>query len=612
MNCRVQIEGKDCSPLIAAVKANSPEIAHQLVMKGADINGKALVETYTERLEYTALFAATQAGNTSIMYRLLELGADINEVSIRQTDSSRYALTPLAEAARLKMTEAFKLLLFWDTSYSSGLKQAIMIDKTDSRTSAAYQTLLDSVRKGTQANLAQVIKNGAGVNALSFEGTPLSVAASCSQSHKVRLLLDQGADVHLASLFLSRSGQQKTANLLVKTVYGSTPASQTNVRTSFIRHYYKVVNMCQSSRSNQLKEFKTHYQNYRQAWSSGIRVMDQICGGTAPEGPDRLLETLAFLTVSRAVTETSAGDAGDIYLIDKFDSDLPRWQMIFTEDGDLAQYREAVLSLWGVNLSQKYFLDLDYDDAETLGRFKGIISRLIEGARGPLDLDSFSPNNFQESFERWRQHRREPAMPVSHSIPIGIPSPCELASKAGGLPPPLQRSEGARTVACQPKMDREEILQATAWLYPKQDKSAAVYFFDVTGVVAKDLIRGVIFSIVFVFIHGMLPNVRLESADEAEELTWCTGLQSLPKLHVVRGFETLERFAILLKLLGLLRSLESISSRGMRVGAPAISVYSYSEDRALDFPQPSREAGPRGQPCNQWYGFLGCDVGTWM
>lgn len=506
-NCQIKVEGKTCSPLIAAIEANMDEetqdkIVSHLVLKGADINGKGFIETTTERLKYTALFAAARAGNIYMMQRLLELGADINGLSTREMGLYRSTITPLNEAARLEMTEAFKLLLFWDTSYSSGLKKVEMTTDKDSPITSVH-TLLDIMKKGSQSSLVQLIKDGVDINTLSFQGTPLSVAASNNQPHKVKLLLNQGADVHLASLYLSRSGQLNAAKMLVKTAYGSASGSRANVHTKFTQHYQRLVDMSQSSQSIQLRAFKHHCQNYHQAWYIGIRLMDRICCGKAPDGPARLPETLAFLAVARAVAESSAGDTGDISLIDKFDSDLLRWQMIFPEGADLAQYREAVLSLWGVDLSGKFFLDLDYDDTETLGRFKGIISRIIDGARGPLDLDSSPSNGLSESYARWRQRRREPSnMPISHSIPIGIPSPHGRPIEEGGLfPSATQTSHDAGAVACQPKMDREEILQATKWVSARRDKSVAVFFFDVTGV-ANDLIRGVIFSIVFVFIHG--------------------------------------------------------------------------------------------------------------
>jgi hypothetical protein len=70
--------------------------------------------------------------------------------------------------------------------------------------------------------------------------------------------------------------------------------------------------------------------------------MEQICRGSVPKGPKHITETLAFLAVGRAVAEASAGYSGEVMLIDKFDGDLLRWQMLFPDNQDLELYREAV------------------------------------------------------------------------------------------------------------------------------------------------------------------------------------------------------------------------------------------------------------------------------
>lgn len=87
-----------------------------------------------------------------------------------------------------------------------------------------------------------------------------------------------------------------------------------------------------------------------------------------------------------------------------------------------------------------------------------------------------------------------------------------------------------------------------------------------------------------------------------------TGLKSLPKLYVKRGFEIVERFVILLKFLGFLKSLETISSGSTRVRATGNSI----DDRDMGIPQLGLEAGSGGEPCNQWYSLFGCDTGSWI
>ena len=604
---RVTIQDQIYTPLIAAVEANQQEIVRHLVRKGADIEEKCLSKTDTERLEYTALFAATRMGNISMMQLLLELRASINEVSTREEQLHRHAITPLQEAIRLKDRDAFWLLLLWDTSYSTGLKQARMAGDGGPSLSEATM-LLDMVKTGNQSRLEDIIKIGADVNAVSFEGSPLSVAASFNQAHKIKLLLKYGADVHLASLYLSRTNQNSAAKLLVKTADGGIQGVR-NVRNKFIRQYGRLVNISQSSPTSQLRAFKRECPTYQQGWTTGIRVMDNICCGKVPNGPNRLSDTLAFLIVARAVAETSAGDTGDINLIDKFDSDLLRWQMVFPEADCVAHYREAVRSLWSVELSGKFFLDLDFDDTETLGSFQGIIARIIDGVRGPLELDKEQSTGLNETYERWRKHRREPTKLHPQSVPASVPLPDEqvIERSSPSRPCSATRIENVTSsIGGMPEMTREQILQSTEWLTSRRVEPVKIYFFDMTGV-ASNLVRGVIFSIVFVFIHG---NSLLQHCSwilGANMLP--AGLKSLPRLHVTRGFGIVERFSILVQFLGFLETLENITSGLTAPSATQTTIRDEATPTCLR--QDNPQAGPLGKPCDQWYSLLGNNDWAW-
>lgn len=535
-NSHVEILGETYTPLTGAVEANQQEIVRQLIIRGADLNGKCTVQIGARgRGQYTALFMATRKANTSMVQLLLELGADLNETSTLTWLGESKVYTPLQCAMAERHRDTFQLLLLWDTSYSTGLKKAKMIY---GESFLEANSFLDRVKKGGLSDLEDMIRCGRDINRLTFEGTPLSAAASFSQPHKIRLLLNHGADVHLAALYLSRTGQHNAAKLLVKAAYSSTSGPH-NVRTKFVQQYEQLVAISQSSQSTNLRAFGRNCQNYRQAWATGIRVMNRICGGKTPDGPKRLSETLAFLTVARAVTETSAGDTGDINLIDRFDNDLLRWQMVFPEGDNLSQYREAVHALWSVDLSGKFFLDLDFDDTETLGLFKGIISRLIDGARRPLELDKDASSGLNEAYSRWRKHRREPPMSGSHLSSPGR-SMSLNCSRNGEMRTSFsfdRTSNDTDDMACQPRMSREQILQATDWLSCKKTaQPVKIYFIDITGV-ASDLVRGVIFSIVFVFIHGNYPIQSLRVTRTANQV-WPS--QDLIHLQIYMSQEDLE------------------------------------------------------------------------
>ncbi|KAH6643386.1 hypothetical protein BKA67DRAFT_665200 [Truncatella angustata] len=494
-NCQVRTDNKTYSPLIAAIESSNETVVRHLVFKGANLNDKAAVVAEGETLLYTALLAATRTNQCSIINFLLERGADINELSTSETATARRTFTAMSEAARLELMDAFKLLLLWDTSYSAGLKQTGMISNSDPESKEVKQ-LFDAVKSGSSSSLIRIMGSIRDPNILTFEGTPLSLAAQCNQPHKIKILLEHGADVQLASLYLSRSGQQKIAKVLVKTVYGSQ-----NVRTKFVRQYERLVSLSQSSRQNNLKSFKRHCYNYRQAWSVGLEVMEDICRGKAPDGPDCLHKTLALLAVARAVAETSVGDNGDIRLLDKFDTDLLRWQLLFPNEEDLAPYRFTVRELWKVDLSEKLFLDLDFDDSDTLGRFNGLISRLLDGARRPLDLDKSHSNGLNESFSRWKLNRSGADGLNPHSAPMHVAEGNQRREDAGYHLRLETMTRNIVPVTCDKKMSREQILKTTRWLNPSSGLTSSICFFDFTTV-AEDLLRGVIFSIVFVFIHG--------------------------------------------------------------------------------------------------------------
>lgn len=508
-NCLIHVANRTCSPLIAAVEAGFGNIARLLILKGADISLKTSrdIGLGMGNLEYNALFAATMADNIPMIKLLLELGADIHEPSVRNAGSKRSYTTPLSVAAELDLAEAFRFLLLWDTAYLDGLKQCNMIGDS-SLQAKQLNTLFQSIKYGTASDLALLLSNGGDVNAVTYQGTALSIAAAYNQPHKIKMLLDHGADVQLAALYLSRSNRQQAAKALVKSVYGSSSGPQ-NVRARFMWQYRHLVDRLESSDSTQLRGFKKHCQNYRQAWSTGIQVMERICRGITPSGPNHLTETLAFLAVGRAVTECSAGDTGEISLIDKFDGDLLRWQLLFPDSKDRESYHEALYKVWRVDLRHQVFLDLDFDDMETLGQFTGLISRLISGAQKSLGLDSFHPSTgLEESLSRWRQRPQEPV----------VQDACASSSKEYPEENPWSylphqystesRSKDIVPATTQSTISREQILQATEWLAPVNNGSVSACFVGVTGI-AGDLMRGVIFSIVFAFIHGKMHRLPL-------------------------------------------------------------------------------------------------------
>lgn len=493
-NCLMSVDGRLCTPLIAAIENGQKKVAHLLAFRGANLEDKATFESEGEILRYTALWAATRTKQQSIVQFLLERGADINGLCTIQSTGSPRRFTCMSEAARMGLSDMFQLLLMWDTSYAEGLKHTRFVNTMDPEAEDVKQ-FFEAIRMGSLSSFIEALRNISNSNVLTTEGTPLSMAAQYNQPHKIKILLEHGADVQLASLYLSRSGQQQTSKALVKTVFGSQ-----EIHAKFIRQYKKLIQLYQSSHKDGWSSLKRHRNDYRQAWAVGIEVMQNICRGKPPDGPDCLHKTLCLLSVARAVAETAVGDTGDMELLDKFDTDLLRWQLLFPKREDLHRYQFAVRKLWKVNLEGSFFLDLDFHDSDTLGRFNGLISRLLDGARGPLGLSSheYGLNN---TFSRWKQRRQDDRItnltPTTNaSADSNHASQDAQGSEQVGLPP-----ESRALTTSDKTMTREAILQKTSWLDTRPKSSTGIFFLDFTGV-AEDLLRGIVFSIVFVFIHG--------------------------------------------------------------------------------------------------------------
>lgn len=493
-NCLIPVDGSLCTPLIAAIENGQKKVAHLLAFRGANLEDKATFESEGETLRYTALWAATKTKQQSIVRFLLERGADINGLCTIQSTGSPRRFTCMSEAARIGLSDMFRLLLMWDTSYAEGLKHTRFVNTMDSEAEQVKQ-FFEAIRIGSLPSFIEALRNVSNPNVLTTDGTPLSVAAQYNQPHKIKILLEHGADVQLASLYLARSGQQQTSKALVKTVFGSQ-----DIHAKFIRQYKRLVELYQSSHKDGWSSLKRHCNDYRQAWAVGIEVMQNICRGKPPDGPDCLHKTLCLLSVARAVAETAVGDTGDIELLDKFDTDLLRWQLLFPKREDLNQYQFAVRKLWKVNLEGSFFLDLDFHDSDTLGRFNGLISRLLDGARGPLGLSSHG-YGLSDTFSRWKKRQQDDRIsnltPTTNaSAESNHASQDAQGSEQVALPP-----ESRALTTSDKTMTREAILQKTSWLDTRSKSSTGIFFLDFTGV-AEDLLRGIVFSIVFVFIHG--------------------------------------------------------------------------------------------------------------
>jgi ankyrin repeat protein len=397
------------TPLLAAVESGHEEIVRLLVNWGADVSGEVTRQTHDGMILYTPLQAAAKCGHISIARFLLEKGADIDSASTSpalQHAGYSYGKPPLTLAREESNTDMFRFLLTWDTSYKPGGKPINFIEQaTLSKHAKKVHDLHRSVSSGKTDSVIEHLRTGADINAVSFNGTALSIAAKAGRYHIVKLLLKHSADPQLAGLYLTRSGFRNAAERLVKFAYRGKSGFQ-NLRAVFIRQYKHLRWIAQDPTTG-LQHFVTCFPTYRRAWSAGIKAVEGVCRGNPPK---TLYDTLSLLAVARAVAETLAVEKGDALFVDRFDGDLIRWQYLFSSQEDLLSYREASRLLWRVELTDFIFDDEDIAQTETLGKFQELVVMLIDGANDPLKLGGVEPRghlSLGASTERWLRNEQE-------------------------------------------------------------------------------------------------------------------------------------------------------------------------------------------------------------
>src|SRR3569833_410176 len=265
------------SPLTEAVATRNLELVRLLAQRGADVDLRLVVlDLATKRV---ARGGAPRAGAGGAQHQetvqvLLELGADIHKTS--RTSAGAVAVTPLVLAARQGCTELFKLLLSWDTAFATGIKAA-NLNESDSHELTHVRWAIDLISAAARGDLLAVLdllELGVDVNSLSFRGTPLSAAAASEQTGAIRLLLDRGADVQLAALYLERSGLKHLAEKLVRGAYGESTDFD-NLLRRFQHQFRQLIALP----GEPCPGFKNQFPDYRAAWAEGIRVMEGICRG---------------------------------------------------------------------------------------------------------------------------------------------------------------------------------------------------------------------------------------------------------------------------------------------------------------------------------------------
>jgi hypothetical protein len=275
-----------------------------------------------------------------------------------------------------------------------------------------------AVRTGHEG-IVQLVHE-AEINAL-VSGTALIMAVKQRNVKYVRSLIREGADVHAAAFYLQGEGGNHMQWLL-KGAWASSGATNVgkrknwqstdsdasentrHVRLKFVGQYMLMTKSAQNSQTR-LRDLPRQFHNYREAWRAGIETMREVSRGETPRG---VYETLAFLSLGRAIVETLRDRKNCDYLED-FEQDLGRWGQLFKNAEDLEAYEEALNLMWGVVYNESTSRERGCMDEDTLIRFQELASTLVGRANDLL--------GFEASYDRRSEHYQQ-GRPKIGQIPI--------------------------------------------------------------------------------------------------------------------------------------------------------------------------------------------------
>ncbi|KAH6699677.1 ankyrin repeat-containing domain protein [Leptodontidium sp. MPI-SDFR-AT-0119] len=389
------------SPLRQAARMGHEGIVRLLLDRGADVNGAGGIDS--------SLCQAARIGYEGIVRLLLDRGADVNE-------GDRWTDLPLCQAARIGHEGIVRLLL----GRGANINAAGGIDSP----------LCQAARMGHEGIVRLLLDRGANVNGagrievdsplcqaamMGHEGivrllcdadinslcSALSMAAKHRSVDGVRRLIREGADVQIAALYLQGEGGNHVQWLL-KVAGASSGATNVgrkkswlsadsdasenirHVRLKFVGQYMLMRKSAQNSQTR-LRDLPQQFRNYREAWTAGIETMRELSRGEKPPG---VYETVAFLSLGRAIVETLRDRKNCDYLED-FEQDLGRWGQLFENAADLEAYEDALNLMWGVVYNEYTSRERGRMDEDTLIRFQELASTLVGHANDLLGSEAF-------------------------------------------------------------------------------------------------------------------------------------------------------------------------------------------------------------------------------
>jgi hypothetical protein len=116
---------------------------------------------------------------------------------------------------------------------------------------------------------------------------------------------------------------------------------------------------------------------------------------------------MAFLFLAKAIAESLQKiDRRD--RIEEFLLDLDRWELLFTSKADRDSYRDAIRSMWDVELEESIREPVNPD---VLKHFQELASMLISEAKELLGLDRLNDTGLENSQRLWwlRNNKASPS-----------------------------------------------------------------------------------------------------------------------------------------------------------------------------------------------------------
>ncbi|KAL0933744.1 rolling pebbles-like protein [Colletotrichum truncatum] len=516
----------DCSksPLCIAAEFGDIRVARALISRGADVNKK-------DQQDRAPIYLAAANGHKEVVLLLFEHGANLNTRGELGSLLNASSINGHHEILRVLLNRHYGLAKRAESSSSQSLfrderreMEEALVQAATSGSPATMQVLLDhgakadrllstpgskllpaligSAASGNYEVVNILLQTKVDVSGVDHRGTALSAAVSNGHDAIARLLLTHaGGQVLAAIRHLRACGKRIHIARLIKIVSqiqrdqrdGRDLSPRGMVCTTTIQSLWKrflrqhsIMLTAASKSSTKFKELSSRLSDYRDGWTAGINAMRRLCRG---EIPVSIHDTIPFLSLARAMVEALDGFHHSDYMVD-FNSDLKRWQMLFTSEDkatELEAYRDAVWSMWGVQVTFDSTENLDTDDT-VLQRFHDLAATLATKADaflggGPLSNADVIMNEPARLFEATPYHGET----TEHSDDRYQHREKDRIPKLQQPTPPEQPGEPpSRTLAEEIKKD-PTILEPLATL----------------------LIAGAIFAIIIIFIQVMAKLAQL-------------------------------------------------------------------------------------------------------